>query len=148
MISAWIGLAGVVVGAVLAAALNWWQNQRGEKERHRRELLVAGYRLEGYSRELAEARELLRSVGSMEPADAQLALARAAYMTDRRYALDKAMEVLLPLAPRELLDSAYRVTMLAYQAGSGDSTADEKQTVTMATAISDFLTELSKVTES
>ena len=44
-LSAWIGVAGVAVGVVLAAGIDWWRGRRAERKETRNRLLRAGSEL-------------------------------------------------------------------------------------------------------
>jgi hypothetical protein len=54
--AAWIGLAGVVVGALLTAAFEWVRGRRGDRKRVRRDLLIAGWQLQRRAELLLDAR--------------------------------------------------------------------------------------------
>jgi hypothetical protein len=57
-LAAWIGVAGVVVGVVLTAGIDWWKSRRAEQKQKRKELIRAGDELAQASAAVAELSRL------------------------------------------------------------------------------------------
>lgn len=61
-LAAWLGIAGVVVGAALTAGLQWWRDQGTEEKKRRRELRAAADELWGSANTLVAIAATLPAV--------------------------------------------------------------------------------------
>jgi hypothetical protein len=84
-LAAWIGVAGVAVGVVLAAAIDWWRTRRAENKQTRLDLLRAASELAGTAtaaeRTNRVAGQTENDGASIEDSDARQAAMRSALVT-------------------------------------------------------------------
>jgi hypothetical protein len=136
---AWTSLAGVVVGASLTTALDWWRNGRGGTKRRRRQLIVAGMELERRARALANATEFSK----VAVAAGESPLAWIKFNTERTDALYELAGTIISLGSRELSYAAHAVIEESQKLGADP--ADDAARRHLVVAIKLFRLALDKV---
>lgn len=114
-LSAWIGIAGVIVGVVLAAGIDWQRSRRTERRELRRRLLQSGSDLASaataYTRTTRAAGAAMGEPAWHEAIQARLDAMSAAALTVN-LAGDKTLEA-----------AAGRIIKVAFEAGAASDTA-------------------------
>jgi hypothetical protein len=108
-LAAWIGVAGVAVGVVLAAGIDWWRNRRAERRQTRCDLLHAGTDLSAAVGSLARAGRAAGAAAKSDPAWMEVVDGRSDAM---RVALQRIMGV----AGQEVDNAANAIIRASYKA--------------------------------
>jgi hypothetical protein len=138
-LSAWTGLAGVVVGAVLTAGLDWWRNGRGERRRRRLQLIVAGTELQRRATALEADIEFSKTaVAAGEPT-----LAWIEYKAKREDALYEAAQTIIGAGSADLANAGEVVLIASRELGLNAS--DETAKRNLQAAIKKFAAAVHKV---